>query len=347
MKRILLITLLFISIKGSSQSKLPQSAINDYSEQVYYHYNYGTDAFKVFFFRGMRNMGYHESYRIDMGIENIANDYKFREASFKAWYKFLAPNSNHLYLNLRSIEISPTNAHIIAEYIMKKYGSEDRRQRTEKEKQEKVDQLNREKQEKIKTEKVKLLRSEIYNLSDLNHEGYLRYKDSLINKITYIIKNHSSTEHQDFKSIYSYNFSNLPGEINLYTEELVLKNGNKINFLNSFKIKDPPIDFKDDIQVPITFNASDININFKNGITQIKFKKSKITFKDETLDSQTKDFIKSNFDGVENGIYEVDYVFGNVNEKNFDMLKQKFIKKSGSWILQTGLIAGGLLLLTR
>lgn len=354
MKRTLLIALIFISLKSYSQSKLPQSAINEYANQVYYHSNYGTDAFKAFFYRGMMVQGYHEKYKIDMGIENLISDYKFREASFKAWYQLTGSNKNLLYENLKSIGISASSANALVNYIISKRELEiikqkelERKQDIISEKEQIIEQqkqeIIRKKQEAARREKERTLQSKIYDLSAFDHSEYVKYKDLLISDLKLYIKNKPIESNLKVHDTYKYIFSNREFNVSEFTENISSVNNQNPLLFSSFKIKAVPNKQIDDVQVPVKFEVSDINLDFVEGITTLKIKgNEKVKFLNDEMDDMSKKTLLENLHTFRKGTYKVTYRFGKINDDSLNQLEQILTKKPNnySWLIYPLLIGG-------
>lgn len=356
-KLLLLIIVSTISLTVLGQSKLNQNAINEYCYYINQQFNYGNDGMKSLIYVSVRErMPSASLAEIEIAIENMKTNVSVREASLKYWTK-VAPNEDLLYANLKSIGISAVSSNTLAKYIISKYGYNpennepnkiktkgeialEKRKILEEEEAERK-QKEVEKKQKLEEERINKIRSITYLPDSITYKSY---KETALKYLKQTISRFKTNENVDVEAEYEYSFMNYPNSIELSTEKVVLTRGKDLGIFRTFRTYMQPSYLVEGVYVPVQFKVSNISVKYCSGITQIKLKKDKIEYADANLSEHIKNFISQNFKETENGIYEVKYTFGNLNDLNINSFDQKFIKKSGSWLLKSGLIAGSLLL---
>ncbi|MEJ7694244.1 hypothetical protein [Daejeonella sp.] len=180
-------------------------------------------------------------------------------------------------------------------------------------------------------EKVKLLRSKVYELETTDVIKYNGLKSRLIDSLISLISLQPVTETQTIKSTYSYVYTDEPGRIRDGKTYLTHSGGNTIEAFSEFKMPNPSFTIEG-VEVPINVNIKDIGLNYKMGNAQIKVTDSKINYQKGKSTAEIQSVIASKMSG-KTGVYSIEYMYGDVSGSPIKVVNEKFIRKSGHWLI--------------
>lgn len=353
---LLAIWLFHSNVVHAQSDQLPQSVINDYAYNLYSSYKYNDDV-KATMYHMLRRIDPRLSMiDIEVGMESLVSDKNFREATFKVWTDRYGTNRDLLIAQFTGLGMSARNASILIEYIVKpieKRRAEERKQREiEAEKQrirDEAEDKRREQERQRLIAKENRLREKTYNLNEQHNSFNIEsFKQLLLSNLEQqLISKKGLTNEITIEDHYNYFYRDIPSKINSGTGKLTPMNNSK-NILPIVSNALPrPLFEVEGIQVPVEIAIDSIKIHYYRGVTEVKMKNNKVSFKKPVPNKIIQQALTKALKGKPNGRYTVPYALGTIDQHEFGTIeipeKQEKKKNYTGTLIGLGVVVAALI----
>ena len=323
-----------ISNSLGQTNELPQSVITEFAYHFKYFFKYGSsDLLKSEIYTAGRRAGYSVD-QVDILMENLETSSIGRELVFMATYELSYRHYDFVYANLKSLDMKASTTATIAKYISSKYGAlykkiaeeeqqKELKRKEEIEKQRKAEELRKKEEEERRKKKQAEIQSKTYDLKEIAPDDYKKVLESQRGGIKFyfsmpniLIPSFDELKKSKNKFVRFKNEYNVTYEI-VNVEEPALMKATSISGTDSTcKLLqvcsiDIPTGVVEGYEVK-TKCSFDANIDFTRGVTKVKVKNGKVSFKESIPERDIEDRLTSELINLPDGNYVIKFELGEI-----------------------------------